>query len=435
MTHKRPALLDRVRRLFDDRREGAPATAAPERIRARPSASPPIAGARFGLVGIADMRDQLGERWPDLSARVHDLTQAVIQRHLGHGDVYDAHGEDGYVILFTQLTEAQAAFKCRVIAKEIAAKLLGADWVGRATQDVIFELPEGALNAPSFEVALDEAIARGRPLAPPPDPRPASVAGEARSAPAAVAPATRAASPAFKPIERQRGAAAAYWPIWDLGAEALLRFRFKPAPLAATTAMDFAKADVEALTQVLFDVGQLRQSGRRLPVTCPVRLSTILQEGRRAQIARMLLGAPGAMRRMVTLEIVVGVDDADWLSALERVWPAMPDAPAVSLPLHAAAMPARGSALVKDLNLALADGFTASKRGIAALEAVAQRADRVGMRIGVSGLRTKAAALAATAAGFRQLSGPVIHAEVASLGHAAHFDLRSLYRDLLPQAG
>ena len=56
------------------------------------------------------------------------------------------------------------------------------------------------------------------------------------------------------------------------------------------------------------------------------------------------------------------------------------------------------------------------------------------MTCGVLGLRTRAAALAATAAGFQQLSGPAIHADVTSLGQAVHFDLKSLYRDLLPRA-
>ena len=36
--------------------------------------------------------------------------------------------DDGYVVLFAQLTKIEADFKCRVIAKEIGAKLLGSDW-------------------------------------------------------------------------------------------------------------------------------------------------------------------------------------------------------------------------------------------------------------------------------------------------------------------
>jgi hypothetical protein len=82
----------------------------------------------------------------------------------------------------------------------------------------------------------------------------------------------------------------------------------------------------------------------------------------------------------------------------------------------------------------LPDDFSATKAGFAALGAFVQQAERAGMTCGVLGLRTRPAALAATAAGFRQLSGPAIHPDVPSLSQAVRFDLRSLYRDLLPGA-
>jgi hypothetical protein len=425
------SLLERVTGLFALRRAAdapAPRTAVPQ-----PPVS--IAGARFSLVGLAELREQLGDRWPALSARVHELAQTVIQRHLGRGDVFDAHGEDGYVILFTQLTELQAEFKCRVIAKEIASKLLGADWVGKASDGVVFELPESALKAPSFPRALDAAIARGRTIV---EAEPAAPRGPrmpaAEEGAAAATRQDKALAELLKPIERERRSVA-YWPVWDFGAGALLRFRLKSPPLPPGAALsDAAKADVAALTQVLFDVSQLLQTGRRLPVICPVRLETMLRDGWRTQIARMLRGAPPVLRKLVTLEVVVELDDGDWLGPLERAWTTMPDLPVVSMPLQASLLPARTSSVVKRLNLALAEGFAANKRGIDVLGAFVQKAERAGMTCGITGLRTRPAALAATAAGFQQLSGPAIHAEVASLGQAVHFDLKSLYRDLLPQA-
>jgi hypothetical protein len=430
------SLLDRVRRIFADHQaQSDAAPAAGPRSRAAPSS---IAGARFSMVGLTELREQLGERWPQLSERVHDLAQAVIQRHLGRGDVFDAHGDDGYVILFTQLTQLQAEFKCRVIAKEIAAKLLGADWVGRATDGVVFELPEAAVHAPSFQVALDEAIARGRPVsgeAPPAPPRQTS--GSQASGPDEAPRVQRAVAHALKPIERGRGQAG-YTPVWDFGVDALLRFRFRGAPQPVDppqSAVDDAKVDVAALTQVLFDVGRLLQTGRRLPVICPVRLETVVRDGWRSQLDRMLRAAPPAVRKLVALEVVITAEnDADWIGSLERAWRAMPGRPTPSLPLRASAAPARRSEVVQHVSLLLPESFSATKSGIDAMGVFAQKAERVGMTCGVLGLRTRAAALAATAAGFQQLAGPAIHADVASLGQVIHFDLKSLYRDLLPQS-
>jgi hypothetical protein len=149
----------------------------------------------------------------------------------------------------------------------------------------------------------------------------------------------------------------------------------------------------------------------------------------------MLRDAPVPARKLVTLEVVAGADDGDWIGSLERAWGTAPGAPQAAVPLKASAVPARRSELVRSLTLALADDFVANKAGIGLLGAFTQKAERAGYACGVCGLRTRAAVLAATAAGFRQLAGPAIHRDVGALGQAAHFDLKSLYRDLLPQAG
>jgi hypothetical protein len=433
------ALLDRVRRLFGERRALVRRRRA---LLASPAAADlplSLSGARFSLVGLSELRIQLGDRWPELSNRVHDLAEAVIRRHLTRGDVFDAHGDDGYVILFTQLSQVQAEFKCRVIAKEIAAKLLGADWPGRSAEALVFELEETALGAPSFERALGEAIARGRPVmaevtVPGSGARVACNAAGPGSVPME-AVAERQASPAFKPIVRDR-ADVAYTPIWEFGAAALLRFRLaqQPFDVAAGGGSDAAKADIAALAQALFDVSRLAAVGRRLSVICPVHFSTVLREGSRVQISRMLRAATPSTRKLVTLEVVIEEHDSDWISSLERAWTSMPGTPVASVPLQASAVPVRRSQLVRHLNLALADDFSANKAGIGVLGAFVQKAERVGLTCGVAGLRTRAAVLAASAAGFAQLAGSAVHRDIGALGKVTHFDLKSLYRDLLPQA-
>ena len=227
---RKTTLLERVRRVFASNRT-QPAASGP-RSRSSLQSGDSIAGAHFSLVGLGELRAQLGDRWPQLAARVHDLSEAVIRRHLSRGDVFDAHGEDGYVVLFTQLTEAQAAFKCRVIAKEIAAKLLGADWAGQSTDGLVFELPVTALGAGSFDEALGEAIARGRPVISAQAP---SQALTSAVEPPPIADAPRPPRPAGHALVRiaHDRATASYTPGWDFGDEALLHFRFNAPDRAA----------------------------------------------------------------------------------------------------------------------------------------------------------------------------------------------------------
>jgi hypothetical protein len=430
---KKTSLLERLRRLFT----AGPAHGVPSspRPRAPLDSVESIAGAHLSLVGLGELKDHLGERWPQLAARVHELAEAVIRRHLTRGDVFDTHGEDGYVVLFTQLTEVQAAFKCRVIAKEIAAKLLGADWAGQSTDGLVFELPMTALHASSFEDALGKAIANGRPVI------------SAQSQPAACevelvrtdekAGASRPAGHALVRMTRER-TGVTYTPVWDFGVGALLHFRFNPADRSMegdASILGDAKADLAALNNVLFDLSRLSRAGRRLPVICPVHLETLLREGWLAQIARMLRGAPAPLRKLVTLEVVSTADrKPDWVRSLEGIWRAMPGQPVARVTTAGPPVPAMSSSLVSHLNLMLPDDFSTTKSSIRTLETFVQEAERVGMTCGVLGVSSRATALSATAAGFRQLSGPAIHHEVASLGQAIRFDLQSLYRDLLPTA-
>jgi hypothetical protein len=434
---EKTTLLERVRRLFVIGRAHSGRASSVTPSRSAPSDAESVAGAHFSLVGLGELREQLGERWPKLSARVHELAETVIRRHLTRGDVFDAHGEDGYVVLFTQLTEAQAVFKCRVIAKEIAAKLLGADWAGQSTDGLVFELPVTALDATSFEGALAEAITNGKPVisAKAQAPVPASATTPAPEDEPPRPP--RPASHELKPIPHDR-ATAGYTPVWDFGVGALLHFRFnaisRETP-AEVSDLGNAKTDLAALNKVLFDLGALTQIGRRLPVICPVHLETLLRDAWGAQIARMMREAPPSLRRLVTLEIVAAADcRPDWIRALESVWGSMSGRPVARISLAGPKIPSMSSSLVGQVNLMLPDDFSATKAGIKVLTAFVQQAERVGMTCGVLGLRSRATTLAATAAGFQQLSGPAIHPDVASLSQAIRFDLKSLYRDLLPDA-
>jgi hypothetical protein len=368
---------------------------------------------------------------------VHELAEVVIRRHLTRGDVFDAHGEDGYVVLFTQLTEAQAAFKCRVIAKEIAAKLLGADWAGQSTDGRVFELPVTALNAASFDDVLAASIAKGRPVIS--AQAPSQVTANARE-PGATPDEPCAPQPlrhALVRISRDR-AAASYTPVWDFGVEALLHFRFN-APARAVegeaSGLANAKTDLAALNQVLFDVGRLSQAGRRLPVICPVHLKTLLRDGWREQVERMLRGAAAPLRKLVTLEVLAADCQQHWARSLEGAWGSISGRPVAQLALAGPPIPSMSSSLVSHINLTLPEDFSATKSGIEAVGSFVQQAERVGMTCGVLGLRSRATVLAATAAGFRQLSGPAVHPDVASLSQAVRFDLKSLYRDLLPSGG
>ena len=298
-----PSLRERVWRLLAGRERAA--TVVGTRTVVTPAPAPPASapGARLSLVGLADVRERLGDRWQELSDRVHELAEVVIRRHLMRGDVFEAHGDDGYMVLFAQLSPAEAEFKCRVIAKEIAAKLLGADLAASSTvAGAVFEVDRAALDKPDFARAISEAVAGGTPVI--------EVGGPRASTPAPTdTPRQPPASDFMRSFSRIAPPTPdAFSPVWNFDVGALLHFRANAGPscyaVESTSPMAAAKADFMALAKLLFEVGRLADAGRRLPVICPVSLSTIGNDVLRGQLVRILRQAPPAIRKLVILEIV-----------------------------------------------------------------------------------------------------------------------------------
>lgn len=83
-----------------------------------------VAG-KVQLVGLADVRAAIGERWPELADRSFQAAEHILRRHLSPTDVFSRTADDGFLVCFTELGEAEAQFKARTIATEIRDKLVG----------------------------------------------------------------------------------------------------------------------------------------------------------------------------------------------------------------------------------------------------------------------------------------------------------------------
>ena len=118
------SLADVARRLIHEH-DGRRAVGGVSRHGQAPprAAEPMVPVCAFRMVGLADVQAKLADRWPALAEKVHGVAQSVIARHMVRGDVFDRHGDDGYLVLFATLGAEEAEFKSRIIAREIAEKL------------------------------------------------------------------------------------------------------------------------------------------------------------------------------------------------------------------------------------------------------------------------------------------------------------------------
>jgi len=77
------------------------------------------------LIGLAAIRQGLGERWQDRAEQIFQLVEAIFRRRLDVTDAYYKVDDENYLILFTRLGRQEAAFKAKVIADEIQKLVVG----------------------------------------------------------------------------------------------------------------------------------------------------------------------------------------------------------------------------------------------------------------------------------------------------------------------
>jgi hypothetical protein len=87
--------------------------------------SEPIVASKLQLIGLERVRTVLGDRWAKLADRVRGIAQSIIEKNLLPGDVFEPHSDDGFLVLFAQLSQEDARFKSAAICRQIERHLIG----------------------------------------------------------------------------------------------------------------------------------------------------------------------------------------------------------------------------------------------------------------------------------------------------------------------
>ncbi|MGB8843707.1 MAG: PAS domain S-box protein, partial [Aliidongia sp.] len=84
-----------------------------------------IIAGKVQLIGLATVRDKLGDRWPEVSNGVFTLAERIVRSHLSQNDFCHRTADDGFLVCFAELGESEAQDKARTIAEQIRATLTG----------------------------------------------------------------------------------------------------------------------------------------------------------------------------------------------------------------------------------------------------------------------------------------------------------------------
>jgi PAS domain-containing protein len=93
--------------------------------------------AQVHLLGLDEVRNLLGDRWPELEHSVHRIVERVLKRFLLPHERYCRDGNKGYMLVFAQASSEQAAERAAMIAAAIEAAVLGADDLDRRARTLV----------------------------------------------------------------------------------------------------------------------------------------------------------------------------------------------------------------------------------------------------------------------------------------------------------
>jgi hypothetical protein len=280
-----------------------------------------VSAGCFSLLGLGDVREALGPRWPSMKIKVHAIAEASLDRHLSRGDVYDQQDEQTYVVLFARLSQAEAQSRCGVIRKDICRRLLG-EGAGSASriETTVTRMPRVLLTAEDRKDRIRVQLERLSSASPASvkatpqisvsyrNPAASKDAGHAwtsvnwRSSRAGQhrGPSTPRVPAPQEPVWR-------YEPVWDGRERRLIRFRL----LDRSEGRPSLKSDILALRRGAEDVLRLRTSGHRFEVVCPLRHAALFEpDGAAAYLARVR-ALPRELRTLLTVELT-GVRDQAW---------------------------------------------------------------------------------------------------------------------------
>lgn len=246
-----------------------------------PAACSDITSAnKIQLLGLDAVQQRLGEKWTRMADLVHRYFEAAMKREMRHGDSFIRSGDTSYLLLFRDVSIAEAQMKCRAIAQEVCHKLFGDDGDLIAARSLSLPVQGLAIRDP---LALDRLLER--------DGREQHInSGETFAAP----PALDVIS-ACDDREHKLNLLKphfVYRPIWDAIRGAVLTYLCQPLPDTISLAtqisgvvtvspqhhdagVQMVAMDILVLSECLHRAKHMQASGTRAVLIAPIHFSTL----------------------------------------------------------------------------------------------------------------------------------------------------------------
>jgi hypothetical protein len=113
--------------------------------RVNTNAAEALLAGNIQLLGFEHVRETFGEKWPQVKAKVHLLTETIIKKNISRDDIYVLANDEQFIVLFAKTEKAIADRKAKRIADEVNQRLHGFNDGTEAlsARALVFEVPAG----------------------------------------------------------------------------------------------------------------------------------------------------------------------------------------------------------------------------------------------------------------------------------------------------
>ena len=394
-----------------------------------------LVGSGVQLVGVDRIKASLGAAWPRRAEQIIETTTRIIRQHLAPQDLLMRLGETQFLIVFSNIDPEHAKLKCGLISKAILDRLEGENDLSSIEVRTVVKEIDGSLGLQTDR--LDNLIT-GMLSKPSSDTDPATRPDPATDT------AGRDLFESFEELSIER-IAFVYREILDVRRRAVVSFRAVPYWIGALGRRyeDYALVDAfdgpaEKFVPSL-DLCQIRhtieamvryaKSGHRALFVTSVHFLSLSHLASRTNLIGLLSRIPVDLKSYLIINID-GLPDgvpssriSEFVGALKAHCRHVTISIGISASTIGLTSGSGAFAVTVDAN-----GPIRERQAIRKINKLANQSDKLGLKIGIRGIRSSSMLLNCIAAGCEWIEGPTIGAPVASPPPATRFSWREWYK-------
>ncbi|MBB3263332.1 GGDEF domain-containing protein [Azospirillum sp. OGB3] len=378
------------------------------------------------LIGLDEIRNELGDRWGSVNERVHVYTERMLKKVLSPRDVWFRYGENHYIIVFAQADRKSAQLTCSKVMESLHQALLGhADTRRITVKTAVVDVGGGvALDTARLADLLKDAAHKPEGAAPaaplPAVPLPAAPLPAYGAVPTAEARRPHWPEMPTDTVTLQLRPKVLFRPVFDVKHKVVSTYCCR-TDVDTTRYLNLMDAfdpereeavfdlDRETLSLAVSTYNELYANKFRYAQTIPVHFGTLASSRRRREYIQACRMIPRVLMPFLAFELDGLPASVPYGRLAEIVAMLRPFARAAMVILHddAGDLSVYATAGVKGVGLRL-DGREDEPHILERLQTFCPGPRKFGMFAYVDGVRNPVELEAAEAAGAAYLSGPII---------------------------